>query len=72
VSLSVLNVCGLKSKLLSPDFSDYISNYDIFACSETKLDNLDRINLEGYDFISKPRKHTTVRKSGGIGVFIRS
>ena len=34
-------ICGLKSKLLSNDFENFINKYDIVGLSETKLDHLD-------------------------------
>ena len=38
---------------------------------ETKLDDLDTIDIDGYDFLSQSRKQKYVRKSGGLGVFIK-
>ena len=55
-----------------PDFGELISHYDIFCVSETKLDDLDLINLPGYSFVSQVRKQRYLRKSGGIGVFVRN
>ena len=65
-------MCGLRSKLLIPEFCDSILKYDIFACLETKLDEFDQINVDGYKFISKIRKQKALRKSGGIGVFVNN
>ena len=67
-----LNVCGLRRRILYPDFGELISHYDIFCVSETKLDDLDLINLPGYSFVSQVRKQRYLRKSGGIGVFVRN
>ena len=39
--------------------------------TETKLDHTDVISVDGYCFESKPRQATYIRKSGGIGVFIK-
>ena len=39
---------------------------------ETKLDKYDSIELHGFTFISKCRKHKFIRKSGGLGVFVRN
>ena len=44
----------------------------MFACLETKLDELDQINVDGFKFISKPRKQKVLRKSGGIGIFVKN
>lgn len=66
-----LNVCGLKSKLLIPEFCEYISSYGISVCLETKLDDLDRVESDNNTFLSKVRKQKTAR-SGGIGVFVKN
>ena len=67
-----LNVCGLKSRLQYPEFSDTLSNYDIFCVTETKLDYTDVISMPGYTFLSQERKQMFIRKSGGIGIFFRN
>ena len=46
-----LNVCGLKRKIEVPEFCSFIENFDIFCVSETKLDPIDIINVEGYNFL---------------------
>ena len=66
-----LNVCGLRRKVLFPDFADLINKYDLFCVCETKLDKYDDINLPGYVFLSQCRKQKYIRKSGGIGVFVK-
>jgi exonuclease III len=72
-SIASVNTCGLLSKLNLPEFTDFIKLYDIICINETKLDELDiiNVNVEGYDFLSLNRKKIT-RKSGGIGVFVKS
>ena len=67
-----LNVCGLKTKLLCPEFTDYLNEFDIISCEETKLDNLDEIHLDQHQCFQKNRKQKTKSKSGGIAVFIRN
>ena len=66
-----LNTCGLKRKVLYPDFTEIIEQFDIFCVMETKLDDLGIIDINGYDFLSQPRKQNYVRKSGGLGVFFK-
>ena len=66
-----LNVCGLKRKVLYPEFSSLVNNYDMLSVCETKLDRYDLIELPGYVFFSQCRKQKYIRKSGGIGVFIK-
>ena len=63
-------MCGLRYKLLIQEYFDSISKYDIFACLETKLDELDQINCNGYGFISKTRNQNILRKYGGIEFFV--
>ena len=70
--IGTLNVCGFKRRSLYPDFNDLIAKYDIFCTVETKLDIHDIISCQGYNFISNPRKQTVLRKSGGIGIYIKN
>jgi hypothetical protein len=41
-----LNVCGIKSKLLNPDFDLLIKSYDVLIFTETKTDNIFVITRE--------------------------
>ena len=36
-----LNVCGLKSRLNTPEFKELCASYDILCFSETKCDDID-------------------------------
>ena len=65
-------MCGLKQHLLYPDFQDFVTKYDLLFISETKLDIHDSISIPNYTFISKPRKQKAIRKSGGLGVFVKN
>ena len=47
--VAILNVGGLKTKLLFPEFDDLLKAKDIICLTETKLDNVDTIDLN--DFI---------------------
>jgi exonuclease III len=48
-----LNVCGLKSKLKFQEITDIIASHDIIIFVETKLDNLDILNVpNGYSSFS--------------------
>ena len=42
-----INVCGLKRKLNIPEFTELINSYDIFGFQETKLDDVDEIDIDG-------------------------
>ncbi|MEW8547180.1 MAG: endonuclease/exonuclease/phosphatase family protein, partial [Candidatus Thiodiazotropha sp.] len=66
-----LNVCGIKRKMQYPELCELICNYDLFCVTETKIDNHDIITLPGYNFLSQSRKQKYLRKSGGIGVFVK-
>ena len=70
LNIASLNVCGLRHRVLYPDFFYLVAKYDIFCVSETKLDNFDIIDIPCFDFVSQVRKQKYLRKSGGIGVFI--
>ena len=52
----LINVCGLKCKVLSSDFENYIANFDIIGLVETKLDCYDQIDIPGYSIITKNKK----------------
>ena len=67
-----LNVCGLKRRLEYPEFCELIKGFDFFCVSESKIDKYDIISLDGYNYISQCRKQPYIRKSGGIGVFVKS
>ena len=61
-----LNVCGLKSKLIIPDFSLLISKYDILCFLESKTDetNCKPDLIPGYTTYFNNRK--SIRPSFGI------
>ena len=67
-----LNVCGLKSKLLCPDFVAFIETYDIIGIQESKLDDVDRINFEGYSVFTNNRKALSRYRSGGIALLVKN
>lgn len=64
-------MCGLKSKLLLPEFEQFINEHHILGIGETKLCEDDVIQFPGYTFFSKFRKRC-IRKSGGLGIFVRN
>lgn len=66
-----VNVCGLNSKLNIPEFNELIQSFDIITCTETKLDDLDVINVNQFVCITKNRRQKVIRKSGGIAVLIK-
>ena len=72
LSVASLNVCGLKRRVQYPDFISFVNQYNVVCLAETKLDEADIILLDGYTFISQPRRQKYLRKSGGIGFFVRN
>jgi hypothetical protein len=50
-----LNCCGIKTRLLYPEFRNLIQSYEIICFVETKTDNIDIIILPGYKFVLKSR-----------------
>ena len=71
LSCLALNVCGILSKMLSRDFIETVTKYDIIAFSETKLDDFDSISIQGYTAFYKNRS-IFKRKSGGIMLCIKN
>ena len=69
LSCLALNVCGILSKLKYPDFTNFISQFDIVCISESKLDDLDDISILGYIAFYKNRGKFR-RKSGGVLLLI--
>ena len=67
-----LNVCGLKSKLKFQEITDIIVSHDIIIFVETKLDDLDILNVpNGYSYITKNRKKMC-KKSDGIVIIYKN
>ena len=71
INILTLNVCGLKSKMKSPDFECYISKYDLIFLMETKLDDLDQIFIDGFTLLTNNRKYKK-RPSGGVAVIVKN
>lgn len=66
-----INVCGLKRKLSCPDFVDYVNQFDIVCIQETKLCNLDSVELDGFELHCNNRGGIEGRiPSGGVGILI--
>jgi hypothetical protein len=49
-----------------------MNDFDIFCVTETDLNVTDVISLQNYEFISKRREQSSLRKSGEIGVFVHN
>jgi hypothetical protein len=70
LSCLFLNVCGVKSKIMYPDFCQFISQYDLICLVETKLADTDTVDLPGYTAFYKNREKYK-HKSGGILMLIK-
>ena len=66
-----INVCGLKSKLKSPDFIEFLQGFDIVCLSETKLTKYDAPDIPGFKLCANnlgiERRNSP---SGGVGLLI--
>ena len=72
LSITFLNVCGLKSKLLCPEFLDILYDHDISIFVESKLDEFDILELPpNFSYISKVRQKCQ-KKSGGIVIVYKT
>ena len=65
----LLNVCGLKSKLKSYEFEEFIQKYKLIFLTETKLNILDEVNIPNYNIIVNSRKGAK-RSSGGVAILV--
>ena len=71
LSCVALNVCGIKSKLIFPEFISFINKHDIICFSESKLADTDTVEIEGYTAFYKNRDIYR-RKSGGLLLLVRN
>ena len=73
-----LNICGLKSKLIIPEFRSNLSKYSIICLSESKLDDIDNdfvsneLNKLGFSVYFKNRQSVSNYRSGGLCVIIKN
>ena len=65
-----LNVCGLKSRCINPDFISYLQSFHIIGLQETKLSEIDQINLNSFAVLTKNRKTKSRVPSGGIAIAV--
>lgn len=66
-----LNVCGLTAKKKFPELYDVISKIDIACLLETKLDDIDQVDLAGFTCFMKNRRGFRYR-SGGVALLVRN
>lgn len=61
----------MKKRLDYPDFVGFVNKYDVFCVSETHTDSNDITDIEGFTYFPKHRTQRYLRKSGGIGIYVR-
>ena len=61
-----LNCCGLKTRLQYPEYEELLIENDIVCLVETKTDDIDLIEFQGYKFYMKNRRKVMNKRSGGI------
>lgn len=66
-----MNVCGLKSKHILPDFTNFIANFDIIGFQETKLTEYDDVQLCDFKLFTKNRTSRSRVASGGIALAVK-
>ena len=67
--MSLINVCGVKTRMKSVEFYNFINNYDVILMTETKLDELDQIAFPGFKLITENRLFKR-KASGGVAALI--
>ena len=65
-----LNVCGLKNRCIIPDFINYLQSFDIIGLQETKLSEIDHIEIESFKIFTKNRKAKSRVSSGDIAIAV--
>ena len=72
LNILTLNVCGLTTRQIYPEFLDLINQYDIIGLQETKLDLTNAAQfLDGYKIFCKHGKPISKVKSGGIAIAVK-
>lgn len=71
MKLLSINVCGLKSKLNIPEFNELIHQYDLIGLQETKLDDIDSVNISGYKIFCNNRQKISRYRSGGTALLVK-
>ena len=61
-----MNCCGLKKRLNYPEFQDLVKKNDIVCLQETKTDDLDVIEINGFEIKMKNRAKYCRLNPGGI------
>lgn len=69
LQFAMLNVVGVKSKIICPEFNNFIREFDAIGLQETQIDDLDHVAFHKYDIHFNNRYSiVTSMKSGGIAL----
>lgn len=72
IKILTLNVCGLSSKLISPEFLLLVKQHDIIGVQETKTDDTDTyLDIPGYKIFYHNRQCISRYRSGGIALIVK-
>ena len=66
-----INVGGLRSKVESPDFENFIITYDIVCIIETHFDIFDSISINGFKLLPTMVRRNAKSGSAGIAILVR-
>ena len=69
IYLVAFNVCGLRSKLKSTYFDEFIHKFKLICLTDAKLHSLDDLNIPNNSLILKNRKGAK-RFSGGVAILV--
>ena len=58
--------------MLCPEFVNLIERYDIIGIQESKLDDVDNINIQGYQVFTNNRTAISRHRSGGIAFLFKN
>ena len=65
-----INVGGITTKLLHPEFENFIKLHDIICISESKLSDTETVHIEGFTSFYRNRKKFK-KRSGGLLLLVK-
>ena len=71
LNILLIIICGLKSKLNTPDFEETINHHNMTALTGAKLDDFDSIPMNNFKLINNNRKYRK-KASGGVAVLVHN
>ena len=55
-----------------PEFLSFVAQYGIIGIQESKLDDVDRVNIPGYQVFANNRARISRYRSGGIAILVKN